>query len=100
MKTGLLSLLVVGLLGSGIGMAYAVTEKDASPTLKERLTKDTVLGVLLKKEGSHYSIQTDAGVRKIHTDQYTKIDRDLKLGDTVKAYITDKDYATTLERDN
>jgi hypothetical protein len=38
MKTGLLSMLVAGLLGLGIGVAYAadpMAEKEASPTLKE-----------------------------------------------------------------
>ena len=52
MKTLLRLILAIGLLGSGIGATSAAdskTEKDASPTIKERLTNDTILGVLMKK---------------------------------------------------
>ena len=46
MKTRILSMCVVGLLCAEIGMAYSadpMAEKEASPTIKERLTKDTML---------------------------------------------------------
>jgi hypothetical protein len=54
MKPGMISMLVVGLLGSGIGVIYAadsMAEKEASPTIKERLTKDTIKGTLMNIEG-------------------------------------------------
>ena len=41
----MLSIVVVGILISGLGMTYAadsLAEKEASPTIKERLTKDTI----------------------------------------------------------
>ncbi|UVT20291.1 MAG: hypothetical protein H8K03_21395 [Nitrospira sp.] len=100
MKTVLLSILTVGLLGSGIGVIYAAdTMKEASPTIKERLTIDTILGTLMKKEGQYYFIQTDSGLQKIHVDKSTKLDM-VKTGDVVKAYVTDQGHATTLQRDN
>jgi len=47
MKTGMILMLMVGLLGTGMGVTYAadpIAEKEASPTIKERLTKDTIKG--------------------------------------------------------
>jgi hypothetical protein len=102
MKTALLSILTVGLLSSGIGLTYAadaMAEKEASPTIKERLTKDTILGTLMKKEGEYYFIQTDSGLHKIHVDKTTKLDT-VKTGDVVKAYVTEQGHATTLQRDH
>lgn len=103
MKTALLSMLVVGLLGSGIGVTYAadpMAEKEASPTIKERLTKDAIKGTLMKIEGGYYSIRDEDGInRKIHVDKSTKLDKVLP-GDLVKAYVTDQGHTTTLQRAN
>ncbi|MDK2745265.1 MAG: hypothetical protein NDI90_20385 [Nitrospira sp. BO4] len=103
MKTALLSMLVVGLLGSGIGVTYAadpMTEKEASPTIKERLTKDAIKGTLMKIEGEYYFIRDEDGInRKIHVDKSTKLDKVLP-GDLVKAYVTDQGHTTTLQRAN
>jgi hypothetical protein len=103
MKTGLISMLVAGLLGGGIGVTYAantMAEKEASPTIKERLTKDTVKGTLMSIEGEYYSIKDDDGKQhRIHIDKSTKLDM-VVPGDMVKAYVTDKGHATTLQRDN
>jgi hypothetical protein len=102
MKTGLISMLVVGLLGSGIGVTYAtdaMTEKETSPTIKERLTKDTIKGTLMNIEGEYYFIKDDNGKeRKIHVDRSTKLDK-VMPGDMVKAYVTDQGHTTTLQRD-
>lgn len=102
MKTGILSMLMVGLLSTG-GMAYAadpMAEKEASPTIKERLTKDTIKGTLMKIEGEYYVIKDTDGVQhKIHVDKSTKLDK-VVPGDLVKAYVTDKGHTTTLQRDN
>jgi hypothetical protein len=103
MKTGMFSmLLMVGLLSTG-GIAYAadpMAEKEASPTLKERLTKDTIKGTLMKIEGEYYVIKDTDGVQhKIHVDKSTKLDK-VVAGDLVKAYVTDKGHTTTLQRDN
>jgi uncharacterized membrane protein len=101
MKTGILSMLIAGLLGSGMGVVYAanpMADQEASPTIKERLTKDTVKGTLMKIEGEYYTIKDDDGkARKIHVDKSTKLDKVLS-GDKVKAYVTDQGHTTTLER--
>ncbi|UVT19875.1 MAG: hypothetical protein H8K03_19160 [Nitrospira sp.] len=103
MKTGILSMLVVGLLGSGIGMTHAadpMAEKEASPTIKERLTKDSITGVLMNIVGEHYYIKDEDGIdRKIQVDKSTKLYKVLP-GDLVKAYVTDQGHTTTLQRAN
>jgi len=96
-------MLMGGLLGSGVGVTYAadpMAEKEASPTIKERLTKDTIKGTLMKIEGEYYVIKDTDGVQhKIHVDKSTKMDK-VVAGDMVKAYVTDKGHTTTLQRDN
>ena len=103
MKTGLISMLVVGLLGSGIAVTNAadpMSEKEASPTIKERLTKDAIKGTLTSIQGEYYSIRdTDGQQHRIHVDKSTKLDK-VVPGDLVKAYVTDQGHTTTLQRDN
>jgi hypothetical protein len=103
MKRGLISMLMMGLMGSGIGLTYAcdpMAAKEASPTIKERLTKDTIEGTLMKIEGEYYAIKDNDGeVYKIHVDKSTKLDK-VMPGDMVKAYVTDVGHTTTLQRDN
>ncbi|UVT17415.1 MAG: hypothetical protein H8K04_07720 [Nitrospira sp.] len=103
MKTILLSMLVVGLLGFGIGGTYAadpMAEKEASPTIKERLTKDSITGVLMSIVGENYYIRDENGIdRKIHVDKSTKLDKVLP-GDQIKAYVTEQGHTTTLQRAN
>ena len=88
MKTGLVSMVVVGLLSSGLSVTYAadpMAEKEASPTIRERLTKDAIKGTLLSIEGEYYSIRdTDGKQHRIHVDTSTKLDKVL-LDDVVKA---------------
>ncbi len=75
-------------------------EKEASPTIKERLTKDTIKGTLMNIEGEYYSIKDNDGKEhKIHVDKSTKLDS-VRPGDMVKAYVTDQGHTTILERDN
>ena len=102
MKTRMIiTLLAVGLLGSGIGMTYAANpsaDKEASPTIKERLTKDTIKGTLMNIAGEYYYIKDEQGKeRKVHVDKSTKLDT-VKTGDMVKAYVTDQGHTTTLQR--
>ena len=102
MKTQfMIAMLMGGLVGSGLGMTYAadpMAEKEASPTIKERLTKDTIKGTLTKKEGEYYFIRdSDGELHKIHVDKSTKLDT-VRAGDSVKAYVTDQGHTTTLQR--
>jgi exosome complex RNA-binding protein Csl4 len=98
-----LTMLVVGLLSLGLGVSYAadaVTEKEATPTIKERLTKETIKGTLMTIKGEYYSIKDHDGKEHIiHVDKSTKSDP-VKPGDLVKAYVTDQGHTTTLQRDN
>ena len=96
------SILTVVVFGFGAGIAGAadpMSDKEAKPSLGERLTKDTVKGTLMKMEGEYYSIKDNDGKEtRIHVDTSTKLDK-VVMGDKVKAYITDKGHATTLQRD-
>ena len=97
-----LSILTVVILGFGagiVGAADPMSDKEAKPTLGERFTKDTIKGTLMKMDGEYYSIKdTDGKESKIHVDKSTKLDK-VVVGDKVKAYITDRGHATTLQRD-
>ena len=78
--------------------ADPMTNKEATPDLKERLTKDTVKGTLMKTDGEYYWIKDDDGKEvRVHVDTSSKMDKVVK-GDRVKAYITDKGHVTTLQR--
>jgi hypothetical protein len=75
-----------------------MSKKEAKPELKERLTKDTIKGTLMRTEGDYYWIKDDDGKEtKVHVDMSTKMDK-VMTGDRVKAYITDKGHVTTLQR--
>jgi hypothetical protein len=75
-----------------------MSKKEATPDLKERLTKDTVKGTLMRMDGEHYWIKDDDGKEiRVHVEMSTKMDKVVK-GDHVKAYITEKGHATTLQR--
>jgi hypothetical protein len=101
MKSVIMSMVATGLLCFGIGVAQAdnpMSDKEASPTMKERITKDTVKGTLMKTEGEYYWIKDNDGKEvKIHVDKSTKMDK-VVPGDMVNAYITDKGHTTTLQR--
>jgi len=97
-----LSMLTVAILGFGagiVGAADPMTDKEAKPTLGERFTKDTIKGTLMKMDGEYYSVKdTDGKEIRLHVDRSTKLDK-VVVGDKVKAYITDRGHATTLQRD-
>ena len=100
--TRTLSVLAVVMLGFGAGIAGAadpMSDKEATPTLGERLTKDTVKGTLMRMDGEYYWVKdTDGKEVKLHVDASTKLDKVVK-GDRVKAYVTDQGHTTTLQRD-
>jgi hypothetical protein len=85
----------------GVGFAQAanpMSDKEAKPSIEERLTKDAVKGTLMKMDGEYYWIKDNDGKEtKIHVDKSTKLDK-VAVGDQVKAYITDKGHTTTLQR--
>lgn len=87
------------MLSAGVSLAAdAMSEKEASPTLKERITKDALKGTLTKTEGDYYYIKDDDGKEvRVHVDTSTKMDKVMR-GDRVKAYVTDQGHVTTLQR--
>ena len=101
MKRSLEMLLVAALVTGGVGLAFAadpMKEKEATPTIGERITKDAVKGTLMKIDGEFYQIRnTDGELVKVHVDKSTKLDKVVE-GDMVKAYVTDKGHVTTLQR--
>ena len=99
MHKALLSLMAIVLICSGMALAAdPMSEKEAKPSLKERVTKDAVKGTLTKMDGDYYWIQDDDGKEvRVHVDMSTKMDKVVR-GDRVKAYITDKGHVTTLQR--
>lgn len=96
-------MLIGGLLGFGIDVTSAtdpMTEKEDTPTIKKRLTKDTIKGTLMNIDDEYYSIKDNDGkLHKIHVDKSTKVDR-VVAGDMVKAYVTDQGHTTTLQLNN
>ncbi len=99
MRSMLLFLIATLLVSNGIALAAdPMSEKEASPTLKERITKDAIKGTLTKTEGEYYWIKDDDGKEvRVHVDMSTKMDKVVR-GDRVKAYITDQGHVTTLQR--
>ena len=102
MKTLILAACTVVALGAGTGIARAadsMADKEAKPTLGERVTNETVKGTLMNMAGEYYSIKDSAGKEiKLHVDASTKLDK-VMVGDKVKAYVADGGHITTLQRD-
>ena len=101
MKTSIGLLTVMIAFGLSVGPVLAadpMKDKEASPSIKERLTKDAVTGTLLKLDGEYYTIKDDDGKQhRVHVDKSTKLDKVVE-GDLVKAYVTDQGHVTTLQR--
>ena len=97
--TGMFAVLMaVSLQSAPLWAADPMKDKEATPTMKERLTKDAVTGTLLKQDGEYYVIKDNDGKKhRLHVDKSTKLDKVVE-GDMVKAYITDQGHVTTLQR--
>ena len=97
--TGLFAILIAsGLSISPVLAADPMKDREASPSIKERLTKDAVTGTLLKQDGEYYTIKDEDGAQhRVHVDKSTKLDKVVE-GDLVKAYVTEQGHVTTLQR--
>lgn len=95
-------LVILSAVSFSMGIVLAadpMKDKEASPTLGERITKDAIKGTLMKKSGEFYTIKDNDGMEhKVHVDKSTKLDT-VAEGDKVKAYVTEKGHVTTLQRD-
>ena len=98
-------MLTLGLLGLGTGIGSAsaadsVSDKEAKPTLGERITEATIQGTLMRVEGEYFWVKDDVGRElRLHVDQSTKLDK-VAVGDKIKAYVTDELHITTLQRES
>ena len=82
-----------------VGAADPMGDKEAKPSMGERLTKDTVKGTLMRMDGEYYWVKDMAGKEiKLHVDASTKLDKVI-VGDKVKAYVGDNGHTTTLQRE-
>jgi hypothetical protein len=101
MSKYLLVVMVIAVLGCSAGPLLAadpMKDKEATPSIGERLTKDAVKGTLMKMDGEYYVIKNDDGEQvRVHVDKSTKLDK-VVIGDKVKAYVTDQGHVTTLQR--
>jgi hypothetical protein len=89
---------VLGFSASTVLAGDPMKEKEAKPSMGERLTKDAVKGTLLKIDGEYYVIKDNDGKQvRVHVDKSTKLDKVVE-GDKVKAYVTDEGHVTTLQR--
>ena len=99
LTVSVLTVVLFGCAAGIVGAADPMTGKEATPTIGERLTKDTVKGTLMRTDGEYYWVKdTDGKEIRLHVDASTKLDKVVK-GDRVKAYITDTGHTTTLLRD-
>jgi uncharacterized protein YjdB len=96
---GIVAITAVVTLGVGSALAAdPMKDKEASPTLSERLTKDAVTGTLMKIDGEQYVVRDkDGKLIRMHVDKSTKLDKVIE-GDKVKAYVTEDGHTTTLQR--
>jgi hypothetical protein len=101
MKIWMGIMVVMAAFGFGAGTVLAadpMKDKEATPTIGERLTKDAVKGTLMKIDGEYYVIKDNDGKQvRVHVDKSTKLDKAVE-GDMVKAYVTDQGHVTTLQR--
>lgn len=94
----LAALMATSLFGAPLLAADPMKDKEATPTIKERITKDAVTGTLLSQDGEYYVIKDNDGKQyRLHVDKSTKLDKVVE-GDLVKAYVTDQGHVTTLQR--
>ena len=101
MRTAIVSLFLVLAVGFAGGVALAadpMKEKEAKPSMKERVMEDAVKGTLMKIDGEYYVVKDNDGKQhRLHVDKSTKLDKVVE-GDMVKAFVTDQGHVTTLQR--
>ena len=89
----------VGLNLSVFGCAQNASEKrQASPTMTERFSHDSVTGRVNDIGTRHVSIRNDTGeTTRVRVDDNTKMDQ-VTIGDQVKAFVSEDGYASTIQR--
>ena len=76
----------------------ASERRAASPTMSERLSKESVTGRVNAIGARYVSIRNEqAESRRVRVDDETKMDQ-IAVGDQVKAYVSEDGYASTIQR--
>ncbi len=76
----------------------ASERRAASPTMSERVSKESVKGQVNAIGPKYVSIRSDDGEsRRVRVDDHTKMDQ-VAVGDHVKAYVSEDGYASTIQR--
>ena len=76
----------------------ASERRAASPTMSERISKESVKGRVNDIGARHVSIRDGRGEsRRVRVDDETKMDQ-VVIGDQVKAYVSEDGYASTIQR--
>ena len=76
----------------------ASERRAASPTMRERISKDSIKGRVGEIGAKYISIRDNDGEsRRVRVDDNTKMDQ-VAVGDQVKAYVTEDGYASTIQR--
>ena len=76
----------------------ASERRAASPTMSERISKESVKGRVHDIGARYVSIRNDQGeTRRVRVDDTTKMDQ-IVVGDQVKAYVSEDGYASTIQR--
>ena len=90
---------VIALQMTAAGCAKNASERrSASPTMSERISKESVKGRVNELGKNYVSIRNDNGEsRRVRVDDHTKMDQ-VAVGDQVKAFVSDDGYASTIQR--
>ena len=90
---------VIALQMTAVGCAKNASERrSASPTMSERISKESVKGRVNELGKNYVSIRNDNGEsRRVRVDDHTKMDQ-VAVGDQVKAFVSDDGYASTIQR--
>ena len=101
MRTSTVVLLatVMALQLTAAGCAKNASERRAaSPTMSERMSKESVKGRVNDIGSKYVTIKSDDGEsRRVRVDDHTKMDQ-VAVGDQVKAYVSEDGYASTIQR--
>jgi hypothetical protein len=90
---------VIAVQMTAMGCAKNASERRAaSPTMTERISKESVKGRVNDVGKNYVSIKNDDGEsRRVRVDDHTKMDQ-VAVGDQVKAFVSDDGYASTIQR--
>ena len=90
---------VMALQLTATGCAKNASERRAaSPTMSERISKESLKGRVNDIGNKYVSIRSDDGEsRRVRVDDQTKMDQ-VAVGDQVKAYVSEDGYASTIQR--